>query len=379
MVAATALLASCSSSSQSNGASPQGTPAQVDLDRVADDAATTSTVDTTTTTAPPRGPEGSGEAVTIAFAGDASFEGLTDAVRSDPEGLLGAITPLLSSADVTVINLEAALGMAGTAQDKAFAFRTPAETVVALRSAGVDAVSMANNHGMDFGEAGFAESLRIKSESGFPIIGMGNDEAEAYAPFLTEVKGQRIGVIAATDVLNDHLMATWTAGPGKPGLASAKGDRLQRLVQEIDATRDKVDTLAVYLHWGIEKQTCPSDRQRELATTLTAAGADIVVGAHPHRLQGMGFLGDKFVAYSLSNFIFQAPSADGRRTGVAVVTATGRHIDGYQWHPATITNRVPVPLDGASAEKEQASMTQLQQCADLSPTPSATPAAGQEP
>lgn len=327
------------------------------------------------TTEAPRGPEGSGRPVTLAFAGDASFEGLTDAVRSDPQGLLAAIAPVLGSADVTVVNLEATLGMAGTAEDKAFAFRTPAETLVALQSAGVDAVSMANNHGMDFGEEGLAETLRIKAASGYPVLGVGHDEDEAYAPFLTEVHGQRIGVIAASDVLNDHLMARWTAGPGKPGLASAKGERLGRLVQEVERTRQVVDTLAVYLHWGIEKETCPSGRQQEVARVLADAGADIVVGSHAHRLQGMGFLGDRFVAYGLSNFVFQAPSEDGRRSGVVVVTATGRRVDGYQWHPASIRNRVPVPLDGAAAEAEQAAMGRLQQCAGLSPTPTPNPEA----
>ncbi len=137
--------------------------------------------------------------------------------------------------------------------------------------------------------------------------------------------------------------------PGKPGIASAEEAHRTRLVQEVQATRAKVDTLAVYFHYGTEKETCPSARQKELVDLMIGAGADIVVGSHAHRLQGMGFKGDQMVAYGLSNFVFKAPSADGTKSGVLLVTATGRRIDGYEWKPAQIQDRLPVPLTGAAA------------------------------
>lgn len=316
-----------------------------------------------------RGPLGNGETVTIAFGGDASFEGLEGSLQSDPEGLLSAIAPTLGAADVTVVNLEAALGIAGTPEPKGFAFRVPAEALVALQSAGTDAVSMANNHGMDFGEEGLAESLRIKAETGFPILGIGNDEDEAYAPWVTEVRGQRIGVIAANDVFDSSLVARWTAGPDQPGLASSKEFREARLVEEVERTREVVDTLVVYLHYGVEKDTCPTQRQQELAAAMTAAGADIVVGTHAHRLQGMGYLGDQFVAYGLSNFVFKSPSDAGRRSGVLTVSATGRRIDEYRWDPAVLQGNVPYPLSGGAAEAERAAMDELRGCTDLTAEP----------
>jgi poly-gamma-glutamate capsule biosynthesis protein CapA/YwtB (metallophosphatase superfamily) len=332
-------------------------------------AASTSTDPEQSSTAPDRGPLGSGEPVTISFAGDASFEGLVGALQSDPEGLLGAIAPTLGAADVTVVNLETALGIAGGAPEaKTFAFRVPAEALVALKTAGVDAVTMANNHGMDYGPDGLTESLRIEADTGFPILGIGKDEDAAYEPWITEVNGQRIGVIAANDIFDSNLVGSWTAGPDHPGIASAEEAHQDRLVAEVTATREKVDTLVVYLHYGTEKQTCPNSRQTDLAELLTGAGADIVVGSHAHRLQGMGFMGDQFVAYGLSNFVFKAPSAPGRRSGVLTVTATGRRIDGYQWDPATLQNNIPVPLTGAAADAERAAMDELQSCAGLSPT-----------
>ena len=325
--------------------------------------------DPTTTTAPERGPLGSGQPVTLAFAGDASFENLGSAVESNPGGLLSAISPVLSAADVAMVNVETAVGSGGTPVAKTFTFQVSESALDSLGAAGVDVVTLANNHGMDHGVDGLTDTLRIKAEGSMPMIGIGADEAEAYAPFLTEVDGQRIGIIAANDVFDSNLVTSWTAGPGKPGIASAEEAHQERLAAEVRATREQVDTLAVYLHYGTEKETCPNARQKELVELLIGAGADIVVGSHAHRLQGMGYHGDQFVAYGLSNFIFKAPSAAGTKSGVVVVTATGRRIDGYEWKPAQIQNLVPVPLSGAAAEAGVAEMDALQSCAGLSPTP----------
>ncbi len=338
------------------------TPATAASDRI-----DTAPAEQPTTTAP-RGPLGNGRTVTLAFAGDASFQGLTDAVRADPQGLLSEIAPTLGAADVTVVNLEAALGTSGAPEDKEFTFQAPPEALTALAAAGTDAVSMANNHGVDYGPEGLQDSLRIRAASGFPVLGIGNTADEAYAPFITEVKGQRVGVVAASDVINDNLRTAWIARPDHPGIASAEEAQQERLVQEVAATRERVDTLVVFLHWGVETQTCPNSRQQDLARVLTAAGADIVVGSHAHRLQGMGYLGDQFIAYGLSNFIFRAPSESGRRSGVLTVSATGRRIDGYRWDPASIRNSIPVPLTGAAAEVERAAMDQLQGCTGLTST-----------
>jgi poly-gamma-glutamate synthesis protein (capsule biosynthesis protein) len=233
---------------------------------------------------------------------------------------------------------------------------------------------MANDHGMDFGAEGLQHSLRMQAERGVPVLGIVADEARAYAPHITEVKGQRIGVIAANDIFDDPLRAAWTAGPGKAGIASAEEAHQERLLAEVRATRDRVDTLVVFLHYGTEKQTCPNPRQQDLARALTAAGADIVVGGHAHRVQGAGYLGGQLVAYGLGNFIFQANSPEGASSGVLVVTATGRRIDGYQWKPAVIRNSLPVPLSGAAEAAALATMDQRRDCAGLTATPT-TPTA----
>jgi poly-gamma-glutamate synthesis protein (capsule biosynthesis protein) len=328
-------------------------------------AAPSTTATTAPTTSATRGPLGSGEAITIAFAGDMHFEGaLRGQLRSDPATVVGPFAGVLRAADLAIGNLETAIAEGGTPADKEFTFRASPVVIDALRSAGFDAVSMANNHGLDYGADGLAETLAAKQAQpdGF-LVGIGADEAEAYAPFRAEVRGQRIAVIAATQVLDDHLVDPWTATATHGGLASAK--RVDRLVQEVQAARATSDTVVVFLHWGIERDTCPSTSQQSLARALVDAGADAVVGGHAHRLQGGGRLGEAFVHYGLGNFLFRANSPEGARTGVLELTITGRRVDAYRWIPGRISGSVPVPLEGQDAASELAYWEGLRGCSGL--------------
>jgi poly-gamma-glutamate capsule biosynthesis protein CapA/YwtB (metallophosphatase superfamily) len=333
-------------------------------DEAPDATAPTTTEPTTTTT---RDALGSGETVTIAFAGDMYFEGvLRQRLDSDPATAVGPFSEVFHDADLAVGNLETVLGEGGTPAPKQFTFIAPPHAVDALRAAGLDTVSMANNHGMDFGLEGLEESLEVKrAQPDDFIIGIGGDEDEAFAPFVTEIKGQRIAVIAATQVLDSSLLELWTAGPDKGGLASAK--RVDRLVAEVEQAREDADTVVVFLHWGIEGHTCPSGDQQTLADALTSAGADIVVGGHAHRVQGGGRLGDAVIHYGLGNFLFKENSAEGARTGVFEVDVTGRRIEGYRWVPGRISGSVPYPLEGAEAEAAVQHWDGLRDCTNLTP------------
>jgi poly-gamma-glutamate synthesis protein (capsule biosynthesis protein) len=207
---------------------------------------------------------GSGEAVTFAFAGDVHFEGaIRSTLDADAAAVLAPVAPLLRGADVAVVNLETAITTRGTPAPKAFTFRAPDTALDALVAGGVDVASQANNHGMDFGQVGLEDSLAAAAAKGFPVIGIGVDEDAAFRPWTTEVRGQRIAVIGATQVLDGNLLSAWTATDAQPGLASAK--QVERLLEEVRAARATADTVVVFLHWGTEKQTCPNDRQRALA------------------------------------------------------------------------------------------------------------------
>lgn len=319
--------------------------------------------------------EGSGTAaatpdpgpITLAFIGDINVErSLATRLDQEPDNFVGPFSDLLRSADLVVGNLEAALTTGGAPLNKEFTFRAPPRVLDALRAGGVDVVTIANNHGIDHGLAAFDETVAIKrAQPDGMVIGGGADEDEAYAPFVADVGGHTVAVIGATQVLDGGLIASWTAGPEAPGLASAK--RVDRLVAEVAAARSTADTVVVFLHWGIEGEECPSASQRELARALVDAGADIVVGTHAHRVQGGGRLGEAVVHYGLGNFLFGTVSEASAKTGVFLVEIDGRDVRGYEWRPGRIVDRVPWPVDPAADAAARADWDALRGCTDLTP------------
>ena len=311
-----------------------------------------------------RGPLGSGKQVVFAFGGDVHFEGvLADKLAASPSTVLDPIEGVLGQADLAVVNLETAITNGGSAAVKEFVFRAPPSAFAALRGGSVDVASLANNHGMDYGESGLRDTMAAAKRYRFPVVGAGMNAKRAYAPFRKTVNGQRIAIVGATQVLDDHLISAWTAGGRKPGLASAK--TVPRLVEEVRRARKTADTVVVFLHWGVEAERCPSSRQRSLASALVTAGADIIVGGHAHRLQGVGKMKTALVAYGLGNFVWYGTSELSTKTGVLLVTATGRRIDQYRWVPARISGGVPRPLSGAAKQSEIASWRALRGCTGL--------------
>lgn len=344
---ACALAVACSSSAAKDNASA---PAE---------STTTVASTTTTTTAPP-------QPVVIAFAGDTNFEGaMATRLARDPQTAVGPFADVLTSADLAVGNLETAVGTGGTPENKDFTFEAPPSAIDALRAGGYDVVSMANNHGRDFGPEGLVESLAVKdAQTDHFIIGIGHDDTDAYTPFTATVHGQRIAIIGATQVLDEELISAWTATADHPGLASAK--RVDALVAAVKQARANADTVVVFLHWGIERNECPSVVQQTLAQQLADAGADIIIGGHAHRLQGAGLLGTAFVGYGLGNFDFTAVGAGAEKTGVIRVTVTGRHIDGYEFVPGIIKGGVATPLTGDAAQGALDFWNSLRPCTGLS-------------
>ncbi|WP_018504025.1 CapA family protein [Parafrankia discariae] len=310
-----------------------------------------------------------GNPVRIAFGGDVHFEGAPgQRLAADPRTAVGPMSRTLAAADLAIVNLETAVTTGGTPATKAFVFRAPPTAFTAMRAAGVDVVNMANNHGMDYGVEGLADSLRSAREADFPTVGIGADDAAAYAPYVTTVNGQRIAIFGATQVLDDELVSAWTAGPGKPGLASAK--KVERLAAAIREVRPTVDTVIVYLHWGVERESCPSDTQTSLVAPLVAAGADALVGGHAHVLQGAGWNHDGvYVGYGLGNFVFYASGGGpNTETGVLELTFQGRAVTTASWVPGRIVDGAPRPLAGAAASQALTRWNSLRDCTDLAGT-----------
>lgn len=312
--------------------------------------------------------------ITIAFGGDTHFQGALRKRLASPGTALGPITATLRSADFAMVNLETAITTGGTkAPNKEYTFRSPPSAFGALKASGVDVVSMANNHGMDYMEGGLRDSLRAIRTSGFPVVGIGKDEDEAFRPRRFTVKGNKIAVVGATQVLDDHLAKAWTATPTKGGLASAKD--VPRLVQAVREARKGADYVIVHLHWGEEMRNCPLPRQQALAKTLVAAGADIVVGGHAHVPLGGGFMKGKYVHYGMGNFVFNGvsgkPDTTGQThlSGVLQLRLDGGKVTNATWKPARISGGLPTLMTGAAGAAELKRWNGLRACTGLSATP----------
>jgi Bacterial capsule synthesis protein PGA_cap len=306
--------------------------------------------------------------IILAFGGDVHFEGSLRARLANPATALGPIASTLRAADFSMVNLETAITTGGSpAPGKEFHFRAPQSAFAALKGAGIDVATMANNHGMDFMEPGLRDSLAAIKRTRFPAVGIGKDAAEAYRPYRVTVKGTRLAVIGATQVLDDNLIPAWTATDAKGGLASAK--IVPRLVRSVRQARRGADAVIVYLHWGEELRTCPLPRQQALARQLIAAGADVVVGGHAHVPLAGGFLNGRYVDYGLGNFVFATAHGATADSGVLLLRLQGHRVLKAKWKPARVVGGLPHLLTGSAAAAEARRWAGLRRCADLTAAP----------
>jgi poly-gamma-glutamate capsule biosynthesis protein CapA/YwtB (metallophosphatase superfamily) len=333
----------------------------------------------TATTAPSPTPEPtpSPSPVTIAFAGDIHFEGALRQRLDDPATALAPVAAHLGAADLTVVNLETSVGTSGAPEPgKRFTFQAPPSALTALQAAGVDVVTMANNHARDFGPDGLADTLAAAATArtgGLDVVGVGANLAEAFAPAVREAGGTTVAVIGANVPDDpgadptDHWAATDTAA----GVATALDPA--PLLRAVAQARTEADVVVVYLHWGVQGESCPSPSQTTLATALSSAdtGADVVVGSHTHRLQGAGLAPstDAYVAYGLGNFVWYTQASDATSTtGVLTVTVDGGTVTAEAWAPATIgADGLPAFASGDAAARMTADRAALRDCTDLRP------------
>ena len=316
--------------------------------------------------------DGDGQPVTLAFGGDVHFPAgtnLGERLADDPATALGPTVPaLLSGANLSMVNFESAMtsGACPDPQPKQYVFYAPSTAIQAFQGANVSLITEANNHGEDCGQPGLAEALAARTQSGYTVLGIGANAAQAFTPYRTTIHGERIVIIAATQVIDSDLQSTWTATATQPGLASAYD--VPALVQAVEQARKTADTVVVYLHWGTELDACPNPLQEPLAQVLVDAGADIVIGTHAHVLLGGGYLGTAYVDYGLGNFAFYDNSPPENASGSLVITVTGRHIDQVTWRPAVIQDDLPQPLTGAAAQSALNAWNAARSCTNVTAT-----------
>ncbi len=315
-------------------------------------------------------PSAARSGITLIFAGDVHFAGRTARLLAHPATAFGRISPVLGSADLTMLNLETAVTRRGTPQPKTYHFRTTPAAFTALRDAGVDVVTMANNHVLDYGTTGLADTLAAARRARFPVVGIGRNATEAWAPYLTRIRGVPIAIVGVSQVA--ELASSWVATSTRPGEANAIN--LRRTLAAIRAARQLARIVIVFMHWGTEGQSCPDSRQLWLAPRLAAAGASIIIGAHAHMLQGSGWLGRTFVAYGMANFLWWENSYS-TATGLLKLTIHPDRPLTARFIPAVVSRTgQPVALSGAAAKRAAARYAALRSCAGLAAARPADPA-----
>ncbi|MBC7246250.1 MAG: CapA family protein [Actinobacteria bacterium] len=302
----------------------------------------------------PQEPDGTGEdtaapgSITLALGGDVAFcLGVEDLVAGGREAYpWEGISSLLRDYDFTVVNLEGPLcrpGQANPDQDASF-MRGDAACAPPMAEAGVDAVCLANDHVMDYGSPGLEQTLNILHGVGVSSVGAGPSLQAAEQPLVLKGKdGTRLALLAFCDV----APASYGAGESTPGIACADPARVSEAVARAVAENPYV---VVFLHWGEVGCAEVSPRQRELAELCAGAGADLVVGCHPHLVQGAEMVEGTPVFYSLGNLVFSPRSEEGKRGILLGCRFSGGELAGVEIQPLLVEDGRPRLLPREEAE-----------------------------
>jgi len=260
------------------------------------------------------------------------------------------VKPLLAGAPIVIGNLEGPLTTRGAPeQDKTYVFRSPPDPVSrALREAGINVVSLANNHPLDFGPDGLEDTRAALDRAGVAYMGAGPNLRAARLPVIRETGGQRVAILGYSVTLPEHFYA----GPDKPGTAFAHESHVRA---DVAAARRQADIVIVAFHWGQEGKTQLRDYQVQLGRAAIDAGAAAVVGHHPHILQAVERYRDGVILYSLGNFTFGSYSKDAQVSAVAELVFNGQRVASLRLYPINVNNFEvefqPRPLTGTSANQ----------------------------
>jgi poly-gamma-glutamate capsule biosynthesis protein CapA/YwtB (metallophosphatase superfamily) len=231
--------------------------------------------------------------------------------------------------DLTVGNLECVVSTLGAPQPKQYTFEAPTRSFERLVAAGFDIVSLANNHSGDYGKAAFTDMLGKLPGYGLTPLGGGLNRAAAHAPVIRKVRATTLGFLASCEIQPQDFAATDTS-PGHAWLEAAS------MRADIQAARPQVDFLIVFQHWGIEYETVESSHQQALARMAIDAGADLVVGAHPHVVQPHELYQGKPIIYSLGNFVFDLMWGVAAVGDVLALTVQGSRLQDWKLRAARI-------------------------------------------
>ena len=256
-------------------------------------------------------------ATDINAAPNACFKSVAESLNGDYSYFFKNVSPIFSEDDLTIVNFEGTLSNQGTRQDKQFAFRGKPEYVQILTSSSVEAANLANNHSADYGDVSLSDTIKYLNEAGISNF-IGTNTA------IRDVNGISVGLV------------------GIDALDETEAAKLENVIGSVKSLGAQL--VIVSIHWGEEKATAPNDTQTELAHKAIDAGADLVLGTHPHVLQGIEKYNGKYIAYSLGNFCFGGNNNPADKDTV-IYRQTFTFVDGVMQEDDNMT-LIPATISG---------------------------------
>lgn len=240
----------------------------------------------------------------------------------------------LNGFDLAFCNLECPVSARGASTGKIYCFRADTNFFTGIKNAGFNIFSLANNHTIDWGRKACMDTKEIIEKHNLYAVGAGKDQKEARKPVIIRMNGLRFALFAYVGLPLKGLIWPET----KPGPAQAT---IEEIIAEIKKIREQVDFVVVSLHWGLEYQHKPMANQSEWAHKIIDAGADLVIGHHPHVLQSIEVYKNRFILYSLGYFVFDQHKLYQRQTGIFSCIFKKGKIDSLSFYPVLLENFRP--------------------------------------
>ena len=289
----------------------------------------------TSTAQPPKQPAN----ITIAFGGDTNGVDHISRYLNSGGDPFKNVKDVLTSADISVVNLESAVTTLTEHQDKQYVFNSNPYLLDWMKTDGIDIVNIGNNHAGDFLREGVTETIKNLTDRKLQVIGGGNSGREAWTAKVVDVRGTKIAFLGIAKINGG---AGTVASGDYAGTTDGWDEQVIELA--IKAAARQAKAVIVYTHWGVEEKTCPEKSDVEMAQKWLEWGATAIIGSHSHRQQPAVRYGTKIVDYSLGNFAFYVRSGAGLNSGIGYLTVapTGEVVN-YKFLPAVIDPTTGAP------------------------------------
>jgi poly-gamma-glutamate capsule biosynthesis protein CapA/YwtB (metallophosphatase superfamily) len=277
--------------------------------------------------------------------------------RADPGAPLKPLRKRLAAAEITVGNFESTLSTAGSPTQGGDSFAASPRVTSGLRAAGFDLVSLANNHVGDYGDRALRQTIARFDSSGIETVGAGRNLAAARRPVIIKRNGVRIGFLAVDSIGETPAATGSRPGTNRLNMPPRTGplncSQLRRITSDIRALDRRVDVVVVLTHWGTQYTHRPESSQRVAARAFADAGADLVIGGHPHWVQGLAMAGSAVVVHSLGNFVFDMDFQTKTREGVFLeIVLWNNRVKAVEPVPYVIDNSFTPRLVGGARSKD---------------------------